>query len=49
MVDQEARKSWHKIGGGELVGSFIWLKFHLLDDDIFLCLFPEKSEATNAA
>lgn len=49
MVDQEVRKSWHRIGAGELVGSFIQLKFHLLGEDIFLCLFPEKSEASNAA
>lgn len=49
MANQEVRKSWSKIGFGEVVGSFIRLKFHLLDEDIFLCLFPEKSEAANAA
>lgn len=49
LVEQEVRKSWHKIGAGELVGSFIQLKFHLLDEDIFLCLFPEKAEAAHAA
>lgn len=49
LVEQEVRKSWHKIGAGELVGSFIQLKFHLLGEDIFLCLFPEKAEAAHAA
>lgn len=49
LVDEEVRKSWHKIGAGELVGSFIQLKFHLLGEDIFLCLFPEKAEAAHAA
>lgn len=49
MVGEEARKSWNKIGVGELNGSFIQLKFQLLGEDIYLCLFPEKAEVANAA
>ncbi len=49
IVNQEARKSWNRIGSGKLVGTFIHLKFHLLYDDVFLCLFPESVEAANAA
>lgn len=49
MVGQEVRKSWNKIGEGSLAGSFIQLKFGLLDHDVYLCLFPDKAEAANAA
>lgn len=49
LPNQEIRKSWNKVGVGELVGSFARLRFHLLGEDIFLCLFPEKTEVANAA
>lgn len=49
IVNNEARKSWHKIGEGEIVGVFIRLKFHLLGDDIFLSLFPEAKGVANVA
>lgn len=41
----EMRTSWHRIGNGRLLGSFIVLRIQLLPENIFLCLFPEKSEA----
>lgn len=49
LNNQETRKSWNKIGSGELYGSFIRLKFHLLAEEVYLCLFPEKGEVANAA
>jgi hypothetical protein len=48
-VNNEPRKSWHKIGEGEIFGVFIRLKFHLLGEDIFLSLFPEATGGVNAA
>jgi hypothetical protein len=41
----ETRTSWNRIGEGRLVGSFIALRVQLLPENIFLCLFPNKSEA----
>ena len=40
----EMRTSWNRIGEGRLLGSFIVLRIQLLPQNIFLCLFPEKSE-----
>lgn len=40
----EVRKSWNRIGEGRLAGSFIALRIQLLPENIFLCLFPDKSE-----
>lgn len=41
--DRVIRNQWHKIGSGEVIGNFIRIRFHLLSDDIFLCLFPTES------
>jgi hypothetical protein len=41
----ETRTSWNRIGEGRLVGSFIALRVQLLPENIFLCLFPDKTEA----
>lgn len=41
----ENRTSWNRIGDGRLVGSFIALRVQLIPENIFLCLFPDKSEA----
>lgn len=49
LPNQEIRKSWNKVGRGEFVGSFIRLEFDLLEEHIFISLFPEKAEATRAA
>lgn len=45
LLSGEARTSWNRIGEGRLVGSFIALRVQLLPENIFLCLFPDKSEA----
>lgn len=39
----ETRTSWNRIGHGEVAGSFLRLKIHLLAEDVYLCLFPENS------
>lgn len=41
----EVRSSWNRIGEGRLTGSFIALRIQLLPENIFLCLFPDKTEA----
>lgn len=41
----EVRTSWNRIGDGGLHGSFIELRIQLLPQNIFLCLFPDKSQA----
>lgn len=40
----EMKSSWYRIGEGKLAGSFIALRIQLIPENIFLCLFPEKSE-----
>ena len=40
----EVRSSWNRIGEGRLTGSFIALRIQLLPENIFLCLFPDKTE-----
>lgn len=40
----EMKSSWNRIGEGKLAGSFIALRIQLLAENIFLCLFPDKSE-----
>ena len=40
----EMKSSWYQIGEGKLAGSFIALRIQLIPENIFLCLFPEKSE-----
>lgn len=50
-VAGESRKNWHRIGEGQLQGNFIRLKFWLLSEEIYLCLFPAKvgAEVSRAA
>lgn len=45
----EMRSHWNRIGEGKLVGTFIALRIQLLPETVFLCLFPDKSEAAEAA
>lgn len=45
----EMRTHWNRIGEGRLIGSFIALRIQLLPENIFLCLFPEKSEPAEDA
>ena len=51
LPNGETRTSWNRIGGGFLQGGFIRLRFLLLSEDIFLCLYPLKAnaEVSNAA
>lgn len=41
----ETKSSWQKVGKGEFVGLHIKMKFHLLSEDIFLCLFPDEKQS----
>ena len=45
----EEKSQWHKVGSGQLVGNYLKLKFFLLDQELFLSLFPRKQETENAA
>ena len=40
----ETRTHWNKIGFGELQGCFIRLKLSLLNQEVFVSLFPQKAE-----
>ena len=40
----ETKASWYRVGEGKLCGSFIALRIQLLPENIFLCLFPDRSE-----
>lgn len=40
----EKKSSWQKIGKGEFVGLHIKMKFHLLSEDVYLCLFPDEKQ-----
>jgi hypothetical protein len=41
----ELKSNWNIVGSGELIGNFIKIKIQFFSDEIFLCLFPLKSEA----
>lgn len=43
--NNEKKSSWQKIGSGGFVGLHIKMKFHLLSEDVFLCLFPDEKQA----
>jgi hypothetical protein len=45
----EVRTSWNRIGDGRIVGNFIALRIQLLPGNLFLCLFPDKSETKEDA
>lgn len=40
----EKKSSWQKIGKGEFVGLHIKMRFHLLSEDVYLCLFPDEKQ-----
>ncbi len=48
LPNGEIRTNWNRIGDGRLVGSFIAIRIPLLAENIFLCLFPDKSEPQEA-
>jgi len=39
----ETKTNWNKVGRGCLIGNFIKFNIQFFAEDIFLCLFPEKS------
>lgn len=41
---ESAKTYWNEIGHGEVVGSFIRLKLHLISQEIYVCLFPSKEK-----
>ncbi|MGZ3772727.1 MAG: hypothetical protein ACXVCY_07675 [Pseudobdellovibrionaceae bacterium] len=41
---QETKTSWQKVGAGEFVGLHIKMKFHLLQEEIYLCLYPDEKQ-----
>lgn len=40
----EKKASWQKVGKGEFVGLHIKMKFHLLSEEVYLCLFPDETQ-----
>ena len=45
QVGGNVKSQWHKVGIGEVQGNFIRIRFHLLAEDIYLCLFPAEMKA----
>jgi hypothetical protein len=45
----EEKCQWHKVGSGQYVGNYLKLKFHLLDQELYLSLLPSKKEASEVA
>ena len=47
----QTRTYWNEVGLGEVAGSFIRLKFHLLEVEVYVSLFPAaaKEEVGDAA
>lgn len=41
----EKKSSWQKVGKGHFVGLHIKMKFHLLTEEVYLCLFPDEKQA----
>ncbi|WP_415061569.1 hypothetical protein [Bdellovibrio sp.] len=41
----EKKASWQKVGAGEFMGLHIRMKFHLLSEEVFLCLFPDEKQS----
>lgn len=42
---QEIKTSWKKVGAGEFAGLHIKMKFNLLSEEVYLCLFPDEKQA----
>ncbi len=47
--DGELKSNWHKVGSGQYFGNYVKLKFHLLDRELYLSLFPNRKEPTEVA
>jgi hypothetical protein len=46
---RETKTRWNQVGNGEVYRSFIRLNFSLIDEDIYLCLFPNSADAKASA
>ncbi len=42
FTNGESKTNWHRVGIGEVAGTYIRLKIHLLSEDVFLSMFPDK-------
>lgn len=42
VASGDLKNHWHKIGTGEVIGNFVRIRFHLISEDIYLCLFPSR-------
>lgn len=42
FANGETKTNWHRVGFGEVAGTYIKLKIYLLSEDIFLSMFPDK-------
>lgn len=40
----ETKASWQKVGEGEFVGLHIKMKFQLLSEAVYLCLYPDEKQ-----
>ncbi len=47
--DGELKSQWHRVGQGQYFGNYVKLKFYLLDQELYLSLFPNKREAHDSA
>jgi len=43
----EPKTVWREIGKGYAMGNYIRLDFHLIKEEIYLCLFPDAQELAN--
>lgn len=43
----EPKTVWREIGKGYVMGNYIRLNFHLIKEEIYLCLFPETQEVAD--
>jgi hypothetical protein len=47
--DGEERSNWRKVGSGQYFGNYLKLKFHLIDRELYLSLFPNQKEPIESA
>ena len=49
LPNGELRTSWHRIGVGEVTGTYIKIRIHLIATEIFLSMFPDSTRANEIA
>lgn len=45
----EEKSQWHKVGVGRYFGNYLKLKFYLLDQELYLSLFPVQKDPSELA